>query len=348
MDFRFANPWFLAGMVLPVLVLVVRLRRGGAAFGAYPLAVMALPRSRGPALLRLLAAAALACGVIALARPQFGRTILEREKPGRDLMLVIDLSYSMTIDDVAPLEGGGNDRLATVIDAARRFVRGRTEDRIGLVFFGSRAVASCPPTFDHATVDEFLTRTERMQRASWSDESRAQGEQGLLGDGTNLGLGIGSALRWLSNRSADGRAIIVVTDGKDSIGMPGWKDPLQAARAARDKDIHVHCIGVGNPNGTRTVHDGFGSLRRVRLDSRFLPDPERLEEIAKAGSGEAFTANDGAALKRVFGELDRLEPHVHHVKTREDYADRFLPWLAACVACAGLALLAEPRLRGAP
>jgi len=346
MDFRFAQPWLLLGLLLPLAVLLVRPRRGGAAFGAYVLAIAAVPRSRGPLLLRWLGAAALACGVIALARPQFGRTIIEREKAGRDLMLVIDLSYSMIIDDVAPLEGKGQDRLATVIDAARRFVKGRTGDRIGLVFFGTRAMTSCPPTFDHATVDEFLTNTEQMQRRCWADESRQEGTMGILGDGTNLGLGIGSALRWLSNRSADGRAIVLITDGKDSLNIPGWKDPIQAAALALVKDIRVHCIGVGNPSGTRTARDGYGSLRRVRVDPQFLPDPGRLEAIAKAGGGQAFTANDGEALKHVFGEMDRLEPHVHHVKTREDYTDRFMPWLLACLLCTCIALLGEPRLRG--
>jgi len=159
MEFRFAQPWMLLGLALPLLVLLLRPRRGGVAFGAYPIAAVALVRSRGPMMLRALAAAALTCGVLALARPQFGRTVIEREKSGRDLMLVIDLSFSMIIDDVAPLEGGGKDRLSAVVDAARRFVRGRPGDRIGLVFFGTRAAASCPPTFDHATVDEFLVST---------------------------------------------------------------------------------------------------------------------------------------------------------------------------------------------
>ena len=346
MDFRFAQPWFLLGLLLPLLVVFLNPRRGGAAFGAYSLAVLAVPRSRGPMLLRWLGAAALTCGVIAVARPQFGRTIIEREKAGRDLMLVIDLSFSMIVDDVAPLEGKGQDRLATVFDAARRFVKGRNGDRIGLVFFGTRAMTSCPPTFDHATVDEFLTNTEQMQRRCWADETRQQGTMGMLGDGTNLGLGIGSALRWLSNRSADGRAIILITDGKDSLNIPGWKDPVQAASLALVKDIRVHCIGVGNPGGTRSERFGYGSLRRVPVEVNLLPDPRRLEEIAKAGGGQAFTANDGEALKHVFSEMDRLEPHVHHVKSREDYADRFMPWLIACLLCASVALVLEPRLRG--
>lgn len=346
MDFRFAHPLFLIALIAPLLVLLLRPRRGGVAFGAYPLAVLALPRSHGPLLLRLLAATALACAVVALARPQFGRTVIEREKAGRDLMLVIDLSLSMQVDDIAPLDGGGRDRLAAVIDAARRFVRGRSGDRVGLVFFASTALTSCPPTFDHATVDEFLTRTEGLLRSCWADPSRAQGHQGLLGDGTNIGLGLGTALRWLTNKSADGRALVVITDGKDSTDLPNWVDPLAAARVATAKTVRVHCIGVGNPEGTMSLSDAFGSQRRIRVPPRLLPDPARLEAIAQAGGGQAFAANDGPALKRVFEELDQLEPHVHHVKTREDYADRFLPWLIISLVCMGLALVAEPRLRG--
>ena len=108
----------------------------------------------------------------------------------------------------------------------------------------------------------------------------------------------------------------------------------------------AECICSWSAGCAACVRGEWGSLRRVPVPPRLLPDPARLESIAKAGGGQSFAANDGESLRRVFQELDVLEPHRHHVRSREDYADRFLPWLIACVACAGLALLGEPRLRG--
>ena len=342
MSWRLAQPWWLLSLVLPVLVVALRLRRGGPGFGAYPLASLALTRSRGPLLLRLLAASALALLVVALARPQSGTTVIEREHSGRDLMLCIDLSLSMQVDDLGG-SGAGADRLGAVFSAAKRFVERRPGDRFGLTFFGNEALASCPLTADHATVIEFLERTEAMQRELWADSSRGEGERGMLGDGTNLGLGIGVALKWIGDVASEGRAIVLITDGRDSAQLPKWVDPVIAARHAAEKQVKVHCVGVGNPRGTMTWRQAFGRTQRIAVPPRLLPDPARLDEIASAGNGMALLAEDEDALDRV---IERIEPTTRQVRQRDDYADRFAPWLIAAVALAGLALISEPRLRG--
>lgn len=338
--FRFAFPWLLCGLVLPLLVLWLRPARGGAAFGAFPLAAAALRPSRGPLAQRLLLAAALACLVVAAARPQFGRTIVEREQAGRDLMLVIDLSGSMQIDDLDDGKGGRSDRLAAVVAAARRFVAGRPEDRVGLVFFGDRALTSCPLTYDHATVTEFLDRTEKQQRELWARDS------GLLGNNTNLGLGLGTALKALRDPAAKGRAAILITDGVDTRQLPGWVDPLLAARQADRLGATVYGIGVGNPHGTMTRRDPFGRVVSIPLRGDMLPDMGRLEAITRLANGRAFAANDAQGLAEVFQRIDALEPTPRTVRSRDDFADRWFWPLAAGLLLAALALTLEPRLRG--
>jgi Ca-activated chloride channel family protein len=344
-SWRLAEPWWLLALALPVLVLVLRPRRGGPGFGAYGIAALALTRSRGPLVLRLLAAAALSLLVLALARPQSGTTTVERDHSGRDLMLCIDLSLSMQVDDLGGT-GPSDDRLAAVFAAAKRFVARRPNDRFGLAFFGSEALASCPLTADHATVIEFLERTEAMQRESWADASRGEGEQGMLGDGTNLGLGLGVALKWVDAQASAGRAIVLITDGRDSAQLPNWVDPVAAARHAAAKRVRVHCVGVGNPRGTMTWRQAFGRTQRTPVPQRLLPDPARLDEIAAAGGGVALMAVDDAALDRVIDRLDELEPTTRQVRQRDDYADRFVSLLIAAAATAALALAVEPRLRG--
>ena len=345
MSWRLAQPWWLLALALPVLIVALRLRRGGPGFGAYPLASLALNRSRAPLLLRLLAATSLTLLIVALARPQSGTTIIDRDHTGRDLMLCIDLSLSMQVDDLGG-SGPRADRLAAVFAAAKRCVERRPNDRFGLTFFGNDALASCPLTADHATVIEFLERTEAMQRELWNEDGRQQGQRGMLGDGTNLGLGIGVALKWIGSVPSEGRAIVLITDGRDSAQLPNWVDPVIAARHAAEKKVRVHCVGVGNPRGTMTWREGFAGSQRTRVPPRLLPDPARLDEIARAGGGVALMADDNAALDRVIDRLDELEPTTRQVRQRDDYADQFEPWLIAAVACAALALLIEPRLRG--
>lgn len=341
MIFRFADPWLLLGLVLPLLVLLVRPARGGAAFGAFPLAAAVLRPSRGPLALRVLLAAALACLVLAAARPQYGKTVVEREQAGRDLMLVIDLSGSMQIDDLDDGKGGRSDRLAAVVAAAKRFVAGRPDDRIGLVFFGDRALTSCPLTYDHETVRQFLDRTEGQQRELWRRE-----RGGLLGGNTNLGLGLGTALKALRDPKAKGRAAILITDGVDSRQLPTWVDPLVAARQADRLGATVYGIGVGNPHGTRTERDMFGRVMSVPLRGDLLPDMGRLSAIAQTANGTAFAASDAAGLSEVFRRIDALEPTPRTVRQRDDFSDRWQLLLAAGLALAALGLVLEPRLRG--
>ena len=341
MIFRFHDPWLLLGLILPLLVLLYRPARGGAAFGAFPLARAALAPSRGPLLHRLLLASALACLVFAAARPQYGSTIVEREQAGRDLMLVIDLSGSMRIDDLDDGKGGRADRLKVVVEAAKRFVAGRPDDRVGLVFFGDSALTSCPLTYDHDTVTQFLNRTERQQRDLWAGD-----RDGLLGGNTNLGLGLGTALKPLRDPGAKGRAVILVTDGVDSRRLKSWVDPLLAARQADRLGVTVYGIGVGNPHGTMTRRDPFGRVVSIPLGGDSLPDMGRLESIARLANGRAFAADDAKALREVFARIDTLEPTPHSMRQRDDFSDRWLWPLALGLVLATLALAFEPRLRG--
>lgn len=342
-SFRFADPWLLALLALAVLVWWWRPRRGGASFPGFALAAEALRPSRGPFLFQLLIGGGLALLAIAAARPQAGRVIVERDQAGRDLMLVIDLSYSMTVDDLESAEGRRIDRLAAVMEAAKRFVAGRPNDRIGLVFFSTHALTSCPLTYDHDTVDQFLERTERQQRALW--ESGNQG--GLLGPATNLGLGLGTALRGLKEANSRGRAIVLITDGADSRDMPGWVDPLVAARHAAAIGARVHGIGVGNPDGLMSMQDRrTGRMIRQPVTNQLLPDLVRLRAITDAGGGRSFAANDRAALDETFKRIDELEPTPRSVRQRDDYADRFMIPLISGLLLLVLALAFEPRLRG--
>ncbi len=341
MIFRFADPWLLCGLILPLLVLLWRPARGGAAFGAYALAASVLRPSRGPLVWRALMAAALACLVLAAARPQYGRTIVEREQAGRDLMLVLDLSGSMQIDDLDDGKGNRSDRLAAVMQATKAFVAKRPDDRIGLVFFADGALTSCPLTYDHDTVEQFIDRTEQQQRALW-----ARGADGLLGGNTNLGLGLGTALKALRNPAVKGRAVILVTDGVDSRQLRNWIDPLVAAGQAERLGVTVYGIGVGNPHGTMTRRDPFGRVVTQRLRGDMLPDMGRLQSIAGRANGMAYAADDAKGLDEVFTRISTLQPTPRTLRQRDDFADRWLWPLALGLALAALALVFEPRLRG--
>ena len=345
MNFRFEDPWFLALGLVVILILAYRPGRGAASFGAYGLAAR-LPVSRGPLLWRALIATGVALLIVALARPQWGRSITERIEAGRDIMLVIDTSLSMSVDDLRDTEGNRSDRLAAVFGAAKEFIHHRPDDRIGLVFFASTAVTSCPLTYDHGTVEDFLNQIEKNQRWRWEQLQGRGREAGFLGDGTNIGLGLGYALHALDDPKAKGRALILITDGADSRELPNWIDPLLAAHHAVDLNVIMYGIGVGDPHGTITQHDMFGREIANPTPPDLLPDMDRLQSIVEITKGTSFQANDKAALQRILDNIDSLEPTPHKVRTHDDYTDRYA-WALIIGSFSILSALAfESRLRG--
>lgn len=347
MTAHLADPWLLGGLLLPLALLWLRQVRGGAASTALVVAPH-LPGAWQPWLWRAAVAASLALAVLAWARPQSGQHVSQRTQRGRDLMLVIDTSRSMSVDDLVAPDGERSDRLAAVFAAAQAFIQRRPDDRIGVVCFATRAATCCPLTFDHDTLSDLLDRTQALQRWRWSHLDGQAAEVGLFGDGTNIGLALGDALRSLDDPQAEGRALILITDGADSRDMPGWIDPLLAAAHARALATTIYGIGVGDPQGSITDHLEDGESRVVPTPPSLLPDMERLAAITAAAGGSAFRANDQTALARVLDRIDRLEPAPHPARDATAWEDRWSLLLALALTLGGAAFALEPLLRGAP
>lgn len=349
-NFSFANPWLLSLLILPLAILILPSLRQGQLYGAARLAAQALRPSLAAWLVRLGLVAGLTLLIFAAARPQYGRSVSEFKGEGRDLVLIIDLSYSMTADDMVDAKGERMDRLRAVMLAAEGFVKRRGGDRIGLVFFANNAISSCPPTTDHETVLDFLRRVERQQRGRWrSRMANSDHGGGLLGDGTNLGLGLGSALRLLTGiADSKGRAAILITDGRDTRELQNWIDPLETARRAADAGVKVHAIGVGNPDGDfLDPRDPFRQHRVSLSDNpTFLPDMDRLKNIVKEGRGEAQHASDPEKLEGVFRRIDELEPTKRLEMQHRDMSDRFEYLLNLGFGILLLSLLLWPWARG--
>lgn len=348
-EWRLLYPWALCLLVIPLGVLLWRVPRGGASFGATHLAAMVVRASQGPMIYRGLMAAGLTALIIAAARPQFGRTVEIHEHQGRDLMLVIDLSLSMITDDMQR-DDQFIRRLDAVMDAAHLFIEGRAGDRIGLAFFAEQALVQCPLTADHETVRRFLEDMRQRQNRLWQAVGRQRNIPSLLGSGTNLGLGIARGLAYLEGRESNGRSVILITDGKHSEQLPNSirVDPDEAAIRAADLDIRVHTIGVGNRNGTMTV---LGTVNtpyptRTSVTGQWLPDMRQLQAIAQTTGGVAMHADSPNDLERIFAAIDELEPTSTDSRQVDDYPDRFEFPLILGLALLLVGWLAEPRLRG--
>ena len=283
---RFASPGFLL-LLLPVAALVwleLRKRTGAVRFSDVSFLRAHQGASRAVKAAQLAVnAAALVLMVLALSRPQRGRLYEEVESRGVDIMLCMDVSQSMSTGDLQP------DRITAAKQRATEFIGKRTGDRIGLVVFANGAMTLCPLTINRGVLASIIDRLELGT---------------IDGTRTAIGMGLAGAVRRLKDSSAKNKVVILLTDGLNNAGEI---EPQTAARLAASYGIKVYCIGVGSQNPvTVMVNDPMWGARPQTVSADF--DLKTLEEISALTGGKAYAASDNEALKRIYEEINRLEP----------------------------------------
>ena len=330
---RLAEPGWLAALILvPLPWLLGRLRPavrwpslGGFARG--PRAWAGLPRSLPP----VLRGAAVACLVVALARPREigGQTRVAGQ--GVALIVALDQSSSMNEADF-PTDAGPIPRLEAAKRTIDRFIAGRPDDLIGLVSFARYPDLASPPTLDHEALRAIVGQV-RPARAG--------------DDGTNLGDAIVWSLGPLRAATPKHKVLILLTDGRDTPGIPRPLEPGEAAALARELGVVLHTIAIGRPDPPPALVEPTTGMS---LDFRPTgPDLEGLAILAEHGGGRAFLAVDARDLDRVFQAIDALETSPIRGTIRTRYRELFAPWVGAALAILIVdRLLASGRLRRLP
>jgi Ca-activated chloride channel family protein len=241
---------------------------------------------------------ALSLMVVALARPQAGRKSEEILTKGIDIVLTLDVSTSMRAEDFKP-----NNRLWVAKEVAKDFIRGRRNDRIGLVIFAGKSFTQCPLTLDYGVLLDFLDRVEI----------------GMVEDGTAIGMGLATAINRLRESQAKSKVVILLTDGRNNRGEI---DPVTAAKAAQPLGIKIYTIGAGKRGSAPyPIEDPIFGKRYVRLPVEI--DEKTLEEVARTTGGRYFRATDAQKLSAIYEEISQMEKT--KIKTREymEYSERF-------------------------
>jgi Ca-activated chloride channel family protein len=308
----FASPWWLIGLAaLPALAWWHhrRPRFGALLASRLPVAAGGIWRLHLPFYLRL---AALALLLGALARPQLGYAWEESLTEGIDVQLVLDISGSMGAEDFQP-----KNRLTVAKRVIREFVAGRPGDRLGLTVFGGTAMTRAPLTSDRAMLDELVASVELNE----------------VPDGTAIGVALANAARRLQASGAKSRVVVLVTDG---VNNAGEIDPVSAAALCQGLGIRVYTIGVGRagrvPVPVQVQDPITGRIRTQRALMDVEVDKALLAEIARRTGGAFFEATDPETLRRVFGEIDRLEKTPLKVKRYVRYQEAFMPFAWGALA----------------
>lgn len=310
------DPWLLA-LALLVPVALWR-RRRAAAVPFAPGTLLApgpphLPKSWRVRLLplpRALQVLALLLAVVALARPA-RREMLPLRTEGIDILLCLDTSSSMTANDM----DRRRTRLEVAKAAAAEFVRGRPEDRIGLISFARYPDVRCPLTLDHEALAGILAGVTTVQ---------GDGPE----DATGIGTAVARAAQVLQADEKRERVVILLTDGDENVatqGAPAEIAPSHAAQlcAALGARVYAVAVGAGGP----------------KLDTG------PLQRMSQKTGGEFHEARDASAVTAVYRQIDALEK-TGFDRPRYVIEDRFLSFLIAAIAVFLLGRLLESTVLG--
>ena len=215
---------------------------------------------------------ALACLLLALARPQFGYEISETESESRNVIIAIDTSRSMLANDLTP------DRLTRAKLAAQDIIQALPEDRIGLIAFAGKAFLQAPLTLDHDAVIESIQQ--------FDSELIPRG-------GSNLTEAAVLAVETFKKAGSEESALVIFSDGE---ALEGREELDGIVEDAKSVGLMVVSIGVGTSNGSIIpepddqgkpqpgvfVTDDSGQVVRSRLD------PAALQELSRTIGGGVY------------------------------------------------------------
>lgn len=238
--------------------------------------------------------------IIAAVGPKIGTKVVELQRRGVDIMLVLDTSLSMDARDVKP------SRLEKAKYELGRFLDGLTGDRVGMVVFAGTAHLHYPLTTDYAAARLFLSAV---------DSRLVQVQGTVLADALDL------AMRSFEAETKKFRSIVILSDGEDHDGRA-----LEVARDAAESGIIIHTVGLGSPFGAPIPVDGGKAFKKDpsgRVVTSVLNEA-MLQELARAGAGSYTRVdNRSGGLKDLLTDIQAMEKRTLKSHEFAQFEDRY-------------------------
>lgn len=347
-EFEFQYPWLLGLLALLPVYAFLRGKIGRLSalrFSSADVARAAGARAKSAAgqFLVFLRLPVVALAIVALAGPRLANYHVETETPGIDIMLVLDLSWSMMAIDMAP-PSEKVTRYDIASEVLGDFIRKRPNDRLGLVAFSGVPYLASPLTLNH----------------DWLEENLHRLHIGTIGAVGELGTAIGDAIVVATRRlkavpRSRSRVIILLTDGDNN---KGEVDPVPAAQLAAALGAKIYTIGIGvdkpcelpkfDPATGKLILDANGNV----ISAHYLLEPANytvLGKIAELSNARFYRATNRRQLQNIYDDIDHLEKSEVKIRRTATYHPLFQwPLLAALVVFAAEVLLANTRYRRIP
>lgn len=267
--------------------------------------------------------ASLALVVVALARPQTTDTQVKKNIDGIDIVICLDVSDSMLIEDMKP-----SNRIEAAKETIYKFVEKRTSDRIGLVVFAGEAFTQVPLTLDYELI---LSRVKEITTA----------QEARIKDGTALGVALANAAGRLKDSTAKSKVMIFLTDGENNSGTI---DPATGLEIAKGYGIKIYSIGIGRDGPTRIpvfARDAFGNRIKTYQPFESTVNEDLLNRLADETGGKFYRATAEDSLKSVFADIDKLEKTQIDINKFTRYKEHFPFYLWIALGLYGFAWLMQ-------
>lgn len=257
--------------------------------------------------------------ITALARPRLGKETTKTIQKGIDIILALDISYSMLAEDFRP------NRLEAAKKVISEFIQGQKGNRIGSVIFSGRSFTLMPLTTDYNLLRQSIEEVDY-------DMIKIQG--------TAIGDSIANALYRFKDNKTQSKIIILLTDGEHNVGKI---KPLVATEMARKKDVKIYTIGVGKKEGfpiPAVDHRGKKTYLKDRYGNYILTrlNEDDLQKIASETGGLYFHADNANKLSNIYNLINKMEKTEFEVKKQMAYTERMSWFLWPAIA---LFLLAQ-------
>jgi len=234
--------------------------------------------------------------MLALAQPQRIGDWIPETPEGREIVMLIDTSKTMSINDFE-LQGQRVERLTVLKGAVSRFVEARQGDHFGVIAFGSLAATLVPPTFDRELVTGMIKQVQ----------------VGIAGDNTAIGDAVGLALKQLREHQKLRPALILFTDGDNTAGSIS---PREAVALAARMGVPIYAVQIGD--------DPFAGAGDTPARAHSGATEPGLEEMAKLTGGRYYRAGNTGALQAVVSDIGKLERSVTRPSTRRVVEEWYL------------------------
>ncbi len=324
--FRFADPTYLYLLIILPFIVVFYLysnlkrRKAIKKFGDPELMAQLMPdvSKHRPDVKFWLVFAALALTIVLMARPQFGTKMQKVKRSGVEVIIALDISNSMLAEDITP------SRLQKAKMLVSKMVDELDQDKVGMIVFAGDAYTQLPITSDFISAKMFLeTITPEL----------------ISRQGTAIGSAIDLATHSFTQQKGVGRAIVVITDGENH-----EDGAVEAAKAAKEKGIIVHVLGIGSPDGAPIPIQGTSNFRKDKQGNVVITrlNETMCKEISAAGKGiYARVDNTNRAQKEINSEIDKMAKSDIESSVYSDFDEQFqgVAWIILLLLIADLLLL---------